>query len=389
MDNILILITKLNGGGAERCASNLSLELSKKYNIILVVFDGSNITYPYGGKLIDLGIEKNDNFLKKVINVFKRIKTLKKIKKQYNIKCSISLLDGPNIVNVLSRKKDKVIVSVRNKLSSEKMNFFRKKIIYYCSKKADKTVALSEMVKRDLIQNFNIEENKIMVIYNHCDSNLLHKLSEGMEKPGFVQRGEIYISTIGRLNMQKGQWHLIRAFKKVTEKIPNAKLIIIGEGELEFKLKRLVNDLGMKKNIIFTGFIKNPHNILKYCEMFVFSSIFEGLGNVLLEALAFNVPIISTDCEAGPREILAPKSELSSNARDIEYEEYGILVPKLNYDNFNSYDKITKEEQIMANAIIKLHEDEELRKKYINLSKERINDFSVEKIIAEWEKCIY
>lgn len=78
MDTIAIIITKLNGGGAERCASNLSIELSKIYNVILIVFDGRNITYPYEGTLIDLHIKDSNNFIEKVINVIKRVRLVKK-----------------------------------------------------------------------------------------------------------------------------------------------------------------------------------------------------------------------------------------------------------------------------------------------------------------------
>lgn len=388
MENIMILTSKLNGGGAERCASNMSVELSKNFNVFLVAFDGNNVTYPYGGTFIDLKIKNTTNYVKKIINVFRRIIAVRKIKKRNNISCAISLLDGPNIVNVLSRKNEKTIVSIRNMLSSENTNILRKKMICYCSKKADKTVALSKMVKLDLIKNFDIPEKKIITIYNHCDPVLLHKLIEKEPKPKFIENNYIYIVTMGRLNVQKGQWHLIRAFKKVEETIPNAKLVIIGEGELKEKLEKLVTDLKLDGKVIFAGYIPNPHIVLKYSEIFVFPSIFEGLGNVLLEALAFEMPIISTDCVAGPREILAPDSDLLSSAQEIECEKYGVLVPKMDYGNFNSLDELTKEELIMAEAIIKLHENEDLRKKYSSLSKERIKNFSPDKITNEWESCI-
>ena len=148
MDNIAIIITKLNGGGAERCASNLSVELSKKYNVYLIVFDGSNITYPYAGTLINLDIVDSHNTFSRIINVIKRVHAIKKIKRDNHIKCSVSLLDGPNIVNVLSKGKEKVIVSVRNRLSGENVGRLRRKLIQLCSKYSDITVALSKMVKK-------------------------------------------------------------------------------------------------------------------------------------------------------------------------------------------------------------------------------------------------
>ena len=82
MENIAIIITKLNGGGAERCASNLSVELSRKYNVFLIVFDGRNITYPYKGTLIDLKIADSGNFFTRSVNVLRRASAVRKIKKK-------------------------------------------------------------------------------------------------------------------------------------------------------------------------------------------------------------------------------------------------------------------------------------------------------------------
>lgn len=161
IENIAIIITKLNGGGAERAASNLSIELSKKYNIILIVFDGRNITYPYKGTLIDLKIKDSNSFFERVINVFKRVRKVRKIKNLYKIQCSISLLDGPNIVNVLSRIGERTIVSIRDRLSSETVSKLRRKLIIYSSMKSDLTVCLSKMVERDMKDVFGIPSKKI------------------------------------------------------------------------------------------------------------------------------------------------------------------------------------------------------------------------------------
>lgn len=388
MDNIAIIITKLNGGGAERCASNLSVELSKKYNVHLVVFDGTNITYPYKGNLINLSISDSNNIFSRVVNVIKRVRMVKKIKKENHIKCSISLLDGPNIVNVLSREKEKVIVSVRNRLSGENVGRLRRKLIRLCSQRADLTIALSKMVKKDLIDEFGIDGGKIVTIYNHCDPELLYSLAEQEVKPQFIDENKIYITTMGRLNYQKGQWHLIRAFKEVLNVISNACLIIVGEGELESRLKKLAEDLGIADRIIFTGYVKNPHKILKYSEMFVFPSLFEGLGNVLLEALAFHKAIISTDCVAGPREILAPDTDLDNTTLKMSKEKYGILVPVMGREHFNSYEPLDANELELAKAIIELHKDEYLRRSYEQAAMKRIADFDKKSIMKMWEYCI-
>lgn len=387
--NVAIIISKLNGGGAERCASNLSVELSKKHKVFLILFDGKNITYPYGGTLIDLAIPSSDSRCKRFFNVFKRILAIRKIKKENNIDVSISLMDGSNIVNVLSKVKDRIIVSVRIRLSSANRGWVGKKLIRFCSRKADMTVALSKMVKVDLINAFDIPKDKVTTIYNHCDVELLHSLTADSLKPDFIDDESVYIVTMGRLAQQKGHWHLIRAFSEVVKEIPNAKLIIMGEGPLEEALKKLAEELKIGDNVILPGYITNPHSVLQYCDMFVFPSIFEGLGNVLLEALAFEMPIISCDCPSGPREILAPNTDFYVSASEMEQCEYGVLVPVVDGLHFNAFDELTYEEKEMAKAILLLYKDEKLRNKYKVKSKERIKDFSNESIINEWEKVIF
>lgn len=388
MKNLAIIITKLNGGGAERCASNLSIELSKKYNVKLIVFDSTNMTYPYGGELIDLGIGSSNAFLNKFFNVFKRVKKVREIKKKYKIDCSVSLLDGPNIVNVLSSCGEKTVVSVRNMLSHEPMSRLRKKIVKYTSAHSDVTVALSKLVKHDLINNFGISEDKITTIYNHCDAQLLKELCKESPTELRVDVNKVNYVTMGRLNNQKGQWHLIRAFQKVVKEIPDAHLYIMGEGALEHQLKELIFDLKLDEYITMTGYIKNPHGIFEQCEAFILPSLFEGLGNVLLETLAFDMLVISSDCAAGPREILAPHTDLLTKATVMELAEYGVLVPVCDGEHFNSNEPLTEQEECLADAIVYLHANPVIRDGYRMKAKDGMKNFDKNLIMSEWEKVI-
>lgn len=388
MKNLAIIITKLNGGGAERCASNLSIELSRKYNVKLIVFDAENMTYPYGGELIDLGISNSNGFFHKVLNVVKRVQKIRSIKKKYKIDCSISLLDGPNLVNVLSSCGERTIVSVRNMLSCEPMGILRKMLIKYTSNRANMTVSLSERVKLDLIEYFGIPQEKITTVYNHCDAQLLRDLSSERPLGVDVNPDNVNYVTMGRLNKQKGQWHLIRAFQKVVKTIPNAHLYILGEGELEQQLNNLVSELKLNDSVTLTGYIKNPHGIFNYCEAFVFSSLFEGLGNVLLEAMAFDMPIISCDCEAGPREILAPNTNLRNKTTSMELAEYGILVPVCDGEHFNAVDPLTEQEEYLAEAMVYLCNDEHIRNNYKSKAQKRMIRFDKDRIMSEWIRII-
>ena len=95
---------------------------------------------------------------------------------------------------------------------------------------------------------------------------------------------------MGRLTRPKGQWHLIRALSYVKKEIEDVKLLILGQGELKGYLKELVDKLDLRNNVEFLGYQRNPFKYIASSDLFVFSSLYEGFGNVLVEAMACGVP---------------------------------------------------------------------------------------------------
>ncbi|MCB8561254.1 glycosyltransferase [Faecalibacillus intestinalis] len=385
MAKIGLLITKLNGGGAERTAANLS-SLFDEYGeeVYLITFDGSNITYPYKGKLIDLSLGINKNVFDAIKKNIKRIIKVKKIKKKYNLDVCISFLDTPNLVNVLSGGKCKKIVSIRNYLSLEKPSFIRKQLIRFSSIRADKTVCISKNVEYDMRDFFKIKEKKLCTIYNPVDIKSLLTIEEDYT---FDKEFSDYfnIVTMGRLTYQKGQWNLIYAIKDIVVQYPKVRLYILGDGELKNELEELVKKLELEEHVFFLGFISNAHKFLRQCDLFVLTSLFEGLGNVLLEAMALGLPVISTDCKSGPREIIAPNSNIKSVCENIDVERFGILVKQFSKEkNIVDNDSLVYIKQ----AIEMFYLDKKLREKYTTKSKMRANDFSKEKVYNEWMKLL-
>ena len=380
---LLFIIPSLSSGGAEKTVANLSEILKDKYNIKIIIF---NHEIKYNVNVPVLSIKNSKIFiLGKILNFLKRIKFINKVKKDDKVWCTISFLEGPSLYNVLTRQKDKIIVSMRNTMSFQAKSLFRKFRLKYILKKSDKIIALSEMVKYDLIKNFNGNEDKIDVIYNPIDIGVLQKKSKEKVEEELIEKlkGRKIIVNIGRLCHQKGQWHLINSFKMVCEKYPDSLLLILGKGEKEEELKKLVSDLKINDKVIFLGFCDNPYKYMKNSDVFVFSSIYEGLGNALLEACGVGIPIISTDCKYGPREILNPDSNLMIQTNEIEEGEYGILVPPFCGGNTD-----VEVEVKLADAICRLFENNNKYELYRRKSAERATKFDNSSIKKEWIKII-
>ena len=169
---------------------------------------------------------------------------------------------------------------------------------------ADKIITNSKGSGKSLKKIF-IKKEKIHPIYNPY----LKKLYKNSSHKKYN-----YILSTGRLVKQKDFHNLIIAFNIIKQKIPNYKLIIIGDGQLKNELQNLVNNLGLNKRIIFTGWKVELKKYYINSKLFVLNSLYEGLGNVLIDAANYNLPIIATNCNSGPKEI-------------IDYGKGGFLVP--------------------------------------------------------------
>lgn len=395
LKRVAFLIHFLRNGGAERVISNLSLNLPDNINRSIILYDASDITYQYGGNLIDLNLRGSDNLWGKLAGAAMRIGKLHKIKKKCTFTSVISFTENPNLMNLLTRRKEKVIISVRNYLSKETgkkgiAGFCYRALVRLLYNRADLLIAVSKEVKKDLVENFKINCDKIKVIYNPYDiEGIQKKAEEDIEEELEAFFNGKTIVNVGRLTYQKGQWHLIRAFSYVKKKIPDAKLVIIGSGELKESLEELSCDLGLGNDVLFLGFKQNPHKYIKKSKVFVLSSFFEGFPNGLVEAMACGLPIISTDCKSGPREILAKDSDFSCKIKDrIEYAQHGILVPECDGQVRPAGETMTVEETLMAKSITACLSDDELCKNYSRLALERVKDFNMDSIIEQYVKVI-
>jgi len=369
MKKLTILIYSLASGGAERVVSILLKELSQKYEIELVLM--RDIIFYDIPKNIKITFLENSNPTEN--GIFKLLKLPFLAYKYSKIKSdiSISFMNRPNYINVLSNlfKKSKTIISERIAPSQEyKNNTLKDKISKYLIKtlykKADVIVPNSKYIAYELEKIFNVSTNKIKVIYNPVFKPQTLNLKPQTSKFIFIH--------IGRMEEQKNHNLLIKSFKKTNL---NAELWLIGDGYLREDLEKRVKDLGLRDKIKFLGRQKDVYKFLKKADCFVFSSDYEGFPNVLLEALSCNLPIISTDCKSGPREILAPNSDILKQTDDIEIAEYGILTKVGSIDS-------------MKKAMKLIYENKELRYNFKNKAQNRLKEFEIDKIMKEWERII-
>jgi len=165
-------------------------------------------------------------------------------------------------------------------------------------------VAVSAGLADELAQIAAIPRNRITVIYNPIDCRRIADLAaEDLADQWFQPGQPPVVLAAGRLHAQKDYPTLLRAFARLRTNRP-ARLVILGEGSERARLELLVKELGVAADVRLPGFEKNPFAYMARAAAFVLSSEWEGLSNVLIEALACGCPVVSTDCPHGPGEVL-------------------------------------------------------------------------------------
>ena len=170
-----------------------------------------------------------------------------------------------------------------------------------------------------------------------------------------------YVLAVGRLTKQKNFGSLLTAFSLISKKVSNYNLIIVGDGELKKELYDLKNKLNLNKRVIFTGWKKNIDYYYKNASLFILPSLYEGLGNVVIDAVNHEIPTIVTDCKSGPSEIILN----NKGGYVVPKEDSEILGKKILYV-LNNYSKAKKKIYYAKKKIYRFSRDRN-SKKYLNI----------------------
>ncbi|MEM3448286.1 MAG: glycosyltransferase [Nitrososphaerota archaeon] len=387
---LLILSPSLAGGGFERVISLISLNAPRDVDVSIGIFK-KIISYPVRSPVYLLGDYNN------IFAAFKAYINLNKLIYRLKPDSLIFFGIGQGLgVSLLSISKNKFL-SVRNYRFEPNKHLLYKKIYFkllfaLCTKILTKKIIVNSLpIKQKLLEEYRIRGNKVKVIYNPVDLKMIKELASMHID---INEAEVFkhpvIINVGRMINQKGQWHLIRAFKLVNEEIPNTRLVILGEGKLRDYLVRLINELKLNDNMYLPGWKSNPFKYMARSTLFCLSSLWEGFPNVVVEALACGLPVMSTDCLSGPREILAPGTEYKvDRLKGPEYAEYGILMPVFDGKRYTARDPLTWQEEMWAEEIVKLLKNPEILENYRQRAKRRAMDFEAKKQVQKYFDVIF
>lgn len=367
MKTVFLFVPDLNGGGAERALVNIlkckSAFEKLGFSPVLVVrrWVGAYVNdIPADINRVVLGGNRS-GLIATVLTVFRLGAALRR----YRPSVVVSFLSAPSVFLAVKLFFPSSLFGLSVQTSpnqwanteNSKYSNLIKKIQGIVFRAADFLLPISTGIAEELQSVYSVSPAKCCVVYNSIDSQLIKDSMIGpLPADIAVPAGTIVVVTAGRIVRQKNQEILIQALSEVLRHGRKARLYILGEGPEEPRLRRMTVDLGISDCVRFLGFQKNPWIYFKYANIFALSSCYEGFANVLVEAMACGLPILSTDAPHGPNEIL-------------DGGKFGLIVPVSDSGAF-------------AHKLLELIDSAQIRNNYSALSFQRARDFDSE-VISE------
>lgn len=378
---VMIMVANLGMGGQEKMAILLAETLSAFCNVIFVVFsdwNGAKYEAPKNVEYVNIDIPTRDGAYNKTINVVRRMKLIHMIKQQKNIDICVSFGESSNLINCLTGNRKSRIASIR-----------QSRIVYngptiidrITMRNSQKIVFNSYGQQAEYRRYFSKYSDKMQVIYNAVDTDSILKLSH-MDIDIDINKWTLV--SMGRLVKGKHFANLINSIEIVKKAFPDIRLLIIGEGEEKETLEEQITAKHLEGTVYLLGAKNNPYAYISKARCFVYASSSEGFPNAVLEAVACGVPVISTDCKFGPREILSDDKEYGKIS-GYHIMEYGILTASIN-DSAANKEKI---EETVADAIIYLLNNPDLEARIREAASKRRYMFSTGSYADNWRNVMF
>ncbi len=295
---LLIAVPSLECGGLERNVLNICNNINNRnFETILVIINNENPFYKVTNHAVKV-ISLNKK------NVRKAIFDLKKIVDEQKPDIVLSTANHLNLLFAIFRflfpkkiifiARESSIVSINTKRNKFPSLFNR--LLKLCYRKFDHIVCQSKYMQQDLLTHYHIPESKTSIINNAV------VLPEHWKETREFQSPRQYI-TVARLSEEKGIDNILRALQKTTTPF---QYTIIGDGPLMSSLKQLTIDLKLQQQVLFAGAHSSPYSVVSEPDLFLMGSHYEGFPNVLLEANALGIPVVSFDAPGGIHEVVNP-----------------------------------------------------------------------------------
>ncbi len=338
---VLFILPSMFGGGAERVVLTLLSSLDRsRYELILALVkkEGDYLELiPDGVEVIYLGVSKAR------YSLFKIAKLVKKREPDvvFTSLAHLNLLIA--FIRPLFSKKIKFIARESNTVSQNnkrdkypKVNDFLYKHFY---KNFDLIITQAKAMREDLRDNFGIDDSKMVTIYNPVDVDGVQKRADEFNVD--LPTGKYNLVAVGRLSEQKGFDMLLEIVSRLDD---SYYLTILGEGEERSKLEKQIEKLGIKDRVNLAGFNTFAYSYMQKSDLFVLSSRYEGLPNVVLEANSLGKGVVAFDSDGGTGEI-------------IEDGVNGYLVEPFNLEEFVSKIELARDVGFDSNMIINMTRD--------------------------------
>ncbi len=305
-DSITVFLESLEGGGAEQVLLTLINAFAERGREVEVVLCKSGGVFQKrlspAARLVELRAK----------DLYRGFLPLVRYLRQKQPRVLLTTLNLASMTALaakrLSGAPTRVVIRVANAVSKQPKGRFKNAVDRFLQRRiypwADEILAVSNGVADDLAAHISLPRERVRTIYNPVVTPDLQRLAdEPLLHPWFAPHHPPLILAVGRLDVLKDFGTLIRAFAHIAAESP-ARLLILGEGNQRPVLEALVAELNLNDRVSMPGFVENPFSYMKNADVFVLSSISEGLPAALIQALACGCPVVSTDCPHGPREAL-------------------------------------------------------------------------------------